>query len=259
MAIQRLNYTERKRIRRADARFTVVDGPSGQSRFDCVLNLTRYRLPVDAEVSVEAYRQTTWMRFPFGTASAVRPAVECTLSEFQTPDALLFRVRVTSKASPRGLLLAEADRIRPAVLGEKPAKRRPLLSVRPDDDLGARIFELDFSADEHPVLLVNSRVGNWKEVCRQPAFESLVYPSALEEILVRILFVEQYADIDDPGDWRSDWLKFASQLPGLTRPPGKGETQDVYDSWIREAVLAFARKIRNLDRFNMYLALYGAA
>jgi len=257
MAIKRLNYTARKRLRLTDIRFTVTEG--SPSAFDCTLALTNYKLPTDAEVFVEAYRQTTWMRFSFGTVGELRPPSQRYLTEFQTPDAILFRVRVTARAGSDGLLLAEADRIRPVLLGDKQSNRRPLLHVRPDDSMGARVFCIDFSEDDQPILLINAQVGNWKDVTRQPAFESLALPQALQEILTRIIFVEEYFDLDDEGEWRSDWLRFASQLPGAGSPPVKEDDRQKKDSWISEAVAAFCRKIRTFDRFGVYLTRHGEA
>ena len=41
----------------------------GMLSFDAKLDLTGYDLPDDARVFVEAYRQTSFMRFPHGTVA----------------------------------------------------------------------------------------------------------------------------------------------------------------------------------------------
>ena len=80
-----------------------------------MFELDGYDLPAEALVFVKAYRQTTWMRWPWGTVGALQPPANRALAEFDSPDDVLFRVRVTSPGTPEephGLLPAEADRVR---------------------------------------------------------------------------------------------------------------------------------------------------
>src|SRR5262245_39519614 len=113
MPIRRINSTGRKRIQREDARIHVRTGSDGVLAFDATLNLADYGLPADAAVFVEAYRQTSFMRFPHGTVAAPQapPGVERRLTEFSSCDGLLWRVKVTSTGDRPGLLLAKGDRI----------------------------------------------------------------------------------------------------------------------------------------------------
>ena len=83
--------------------------------FEAVFELDGCELPAEALVFVEAYRQTTWMRWAWGTVGALQPPANRALAEFDSPDDVLFRVRVTSPGTPEephGLLPAEADRVR---------------------------------------------------------------------------------------------------------------------------------------------------
>src|SRR4051812_27764639 len=101
------NYTDRVRLRQKDVRFSLKPDGRGWS-FDAVFELDGYELPGEALVSVEAYRQTTWMRWPWGTVGSLQPAGSRALAEFDSPDDVLFRVRVTSPGTPEephGLLL----------------------------------------------------------------------------------------------------------------------------------------------------------
>ena len=118
MAIRRLNYTGRKPIHRSDTRITVREYPDRPATFDADLRLGEYKLPAGAYVFVEAYRQATWMRFPFGRVGELTPPpdLERILTEFESPDRVLFRVRVTSAEGRQGIMLAEADKIRAAGL-----------------------------------------------------------------------------------------------------------------------------------------------
>ena len=69
--IRRFNYTDRLRIRRSDVRIVLRD-ENGKLEFDADLRaLADYDLPPDSLVFIEAYRQTNWMRFPFGQLGAI--------------------------------------------------------------------------------------------------------------------------------------------------------------------------------------------
>jgi len=81
-------------------------------------------------VFVEAYRQTSWMRFDFRTVGAVTAPKDCSLTEFDSPEDILFRVKVT-QANDTHVLLAEADRIPLTRPEPSDDKRIPLLPVKP--------------------------------------------------------------------------------------------------------------------------------
>jgi hypothetical protein len=247
LPIRRLNFTGRKRIRQADARITIRPDAQG-FRFDAELRLDGYDLPRNALVFVEAYRQTSWMRYRFGTVSEISPLDEPRLTEFGSCEGVLFRVRVTSASSLRGLLLAEADKIRPRRTDREDDQHLPLLPARPDESLGAEIFRLDF--DDSPLLLINLGVGDWQSLTQDPTFQALVLPAVLREILTRILYIEGYFELDD-DDWRSQWLRFASGLPGVTEPPKEHES-DRFDDWIDDAVSSFALRVDSIERFRHY-------
>ena len=251
MTIRRLNYTGRQRLKQFDLRFVIQRPSNGEAIFEAVLILHRYKLPGDAEVFVEAYRQTSWMRFRFGTVADLGPRDELKLDEFDSPDGVLFRVRVTSPSEKKGLLLAGADRIRPRRADEEQEEdnRIPLLPVKSDDNMGDEVYRLDFT--DHPILLVNARVGDWRSLAREPIFVSLVYPAVLRELLSRILRVESYSDTDDNDDWRSHWLRFATLLPGVSDPPGEKD-EDRFDVWIDESATAFCRQARMMNHFRRY-------
>src|SRR5262245_16465362 len=111
---RRFNYTGRVRIRRDDVRVALVRNDDGSTAFDDELALASYGLPADAQIVVEAYRSgTAWIRFPFGTVGNPSKPTKTKLEGFDSPEAVLFRVKVTSPAERHGQLLAAADRIRP--------------------------------------------------------------------------------------------------------------------------------------------------
>lgn len=248
--IRKLNYTGRKKLLKEDTRIILYEREGETSFFDVSLNLKRYELPDDALVFIEAYQQTTLMRFDFGTVGRIKPASNCRLSLFDSIEGVLFRVKVTSPALPQGKLLAEGDQIRFRRSENQLDDRLPLLHVKPED-IGHEIAKLDFSG-EQPLLLVNSSAGEWQEIARSPAFAAFVYPQALREILGRILISEEYDDTEDPDDWKSKWLHFATRFPGVSDPPDAESDNSQRWDWIEEAVASFATKLCLLNRFQEY-------
>jgi hypothetical protein len=247
MAIRRLNYTGRKKIRREDLSIALHDMPNAPVFFDADLTkLSAYKLPDDAIVSVEARLQTRWMRFSYGTVGTITPAADRTLTEFDSPDGILFSLKVTAVTGNPGKLLAEADGIPVRFPGEAEERRDPLLPVK-SDDIGQEVYRLDFSNDP-PILLVNRAAGGKDAIARSPLFMSIVYPAALREILDRIIHVEDLDDPDDDGEvWQARWLRFAAALPGVGPVPPKDDGDR--DQWIDDAVASFAKQQTMLDRF----------
>lgn len=202
-----INDRKRLRIQRKDVRITLRE-ENGKFAFDADLSaLADYELPPDSFVFVEAYRQANWMRFDFGQVGAITPAKKRDLSQFESPDGLLFRVKVTPNGDIH-TMLAEADRIPLARPEQNEGERTPLLPVKPQK-LGDEIYRLDFS-DDRPLLLINSDAGNYADIGRSPAFMSLVYPGVFREILNRVLLIEKHDDDANSEEWKSQWIKFAS-------------------------------------------------
>ena len=248
--IRRFNYTGRKRINRSEVKFVLHPTENGYFVFDASLDFAKHELPPDAVIWVEAYRQTKLMRFKYGNIDSIEPPRDRKLTEFDTSDEILFRVKVTSSSNQPGKLLAEADRI-PFHLADEDEtddKREPLLPVVPQD-LGHEITRLDF--DDKPRLLINSSVEDYRSLALSPVFTSLVYPLILREILVRVLLIDKYDTIDDREEWRSNWLRFALSLPGISELPSVEDEDRILD-WIDDAIAAFARRCELSKVFRTY-------
>ncbi len=247
MTVRTLNYTRRKRLVREDLDITVDTSSTGDPVFEAGLQLGEYGLPSDARVFVEAYRQTHWMRFDFGTVAHLKPPTNRTLLEFDSLDGVLFRVRVTSSEEPHGLLLAEGDRIQFRAREERVKKRTSLLPVMPSN-LGHEICKVSYE-NNRPVLLVNSTIGNWRSLARDPVVIALVYPLVLREILTRIVSDQEDWDLDDKNDWRAQWCKFSEKLPGVGSFP---EHRDMQEDWIDSVVESFCRRQSVIAKFNLF-------
>ncbi len=235
MPVRTLNYTGRKRIRRGDARIAIREEKGGNV-FDAGLSLADYGLSGGARIFVEAYRQTLYMRFDFSQVGAMCIPDDRLLRDFDSAEGVLFRVRVVTSADPHGLLLAEADQIRPRKSIYEDENRISLLPVRPSWDLGDEIWVLEFDTQDTRIL-INATLGDWHTIAREPFFISLVYPHLLRSILRRILKDEVWRDTEDMDDWRSRWLHFAVSLPGVSDPPGEDDEARL-DDWIDSAASA---------------------
>lgn len=239
MPVRTINFTDRKRIRREDVRITIHE-EKDSAFFDASLRLADYKLTGDARVFVEAYRQTQYMRFDFGQVGAMCIPDDRRLSDFDSAEGVLFRVKVVTAADPHGLLLAEADQIRPRKSTDEDENRIPLLPVVPDENLGDEIWRLEFD-DQQTLLKVNSALGDWRALARDPVFLALVYPSVFRTVLWRVLAQEKHRDTEDADDWRTRWLRFAAGLPGVGDLPAEDDEDRISD-WIDTAASAFCRR-----------------
>jgi hypothetical protein len=243
MPIRRINFTQRQRIHRDDIGIVLRRDDHGAVFFDTSLDLSSYGFAPDARLFIEAYRQTTMMRFDFGTVSVPAPPPDRYLTDFESEAEIMFRVRVTAVSERPGVLLGEADQLRPRNPDEEPDQRISLLPPVPAD-LAEEIWRVDFEAA--PILLVNRNLPDWKQTVRSETFRAFVYPAAFREIVHRILFLEGHTTTEDMSDWRSRWLLFTTRLPGAGGVP---KSRDEFDDWIENAAAAFARQFTLRSRY----------
>ncbi len=246
MPIRRINFTGRRRLTKEDVEIRLDEDARPPSFEVTRLSLQRHNLAENAQIWVEAYRQSTYMRFPLGTISQPTYTGSKSLGEFNSPEGILFRVKVTSPSNPAGQLLAEIDKIRP----EMPdGERESLLPVRRDDSLEHEVFRVDF--EDRPVLLINGRLSGWKEISTEPGFVALAYPNVLRTILTRILLVEEHIDDMDDDDWRSQWLRFARSHPGIGEVPTSTDDSDL-EQWIEQVLVAFCKSTQIRNKFSWH-------
>ena len=259
--IRRFNYTRRRRIRRQDVRVSVRSNGDTLPIFSADLSLDRYSLPGEARVFVEAYRQTSFMRFPWGRVGQLAPAVDRTLTEFGTADGVLFRVKIVEPLDNGNgrpaRLLALANQISPKRLDQARLQSLSLLAVTLADL--EEVWRVDFSPDGgEPTLQVNQRlVRSHHALVRSQEFVSLALPQVFRAILTQVLMIDRFDAIEDEADWHSLWLRFSQTLPGVGEAPqpacgdrGELENADELERWIDDAVAAFARKFRVDRRFS---------
>jgi hypothetical protein len=166
---------------------------------------------------------------------------------------LLFRVKVTSTGDRAGVLLAEADQIPVSDNDEQPDRRIALLPTAPED-LNQEIWRIDLTGANGPLLIVNSRVDDWKATAASPLFRSLVYPAVMRQVLWHVYKVEGTRTMEDGDDWRCRWLSFAAALPGIGDPPLSSEEDDEWGEWITGAAESFCSQHHMFDRYTAYQA-----
>jgi hypothetical protein len=243
MTIRRINHTKRRRIDKQDVTIRLFAASGGALEFSARVDLSKHEsLPSDARIYIEAYRQTTRMRFDFGTvAKAGFAGGRAALSEFADADAVQFAVKVTGvSGTSAGMLLADRDGIS-ANDGADDSSREPLLPTC-SADLGQEMWKLDFQ-NSTVVLQINSRIPDWKGFAATPLFKAVAYPAIIRQVLARILIVEGWEDEEDVDDWRSKWLAFARSIPGVEAV--EDEPEDGVGKWefIEEVAAAFSKHV----------------
>jgi hypothetical protein len=258
---RRFNYTNRKRIRKNDLSFTIVEDDHGSPKFHAGLDLTDYDLPPDAKVWVEAYDSNAIMRFPYGSVESPSNETSTVLTDFAGTDSYYFRVKVVDKEH-RSRLFAVADSVSPVRHDDEDQTAKSLLRVS-TRDLEHVPWKLEYpTIADHPLLVINNRIDAGKSLARSNLFfQALVLPAILEQILRRILLEDDYmpsAEPDDDDMWREGWLEFAGRLPGNSKLPIDQETsREEVVKWIDDSRNAFCletsavtkvrRELRELD------------
>lgn len=251
--IRRLNFTGRRKLSRADVTIRLAAGADGRPVVHASFDLASHGLPPASRLFVEAYRQTSWQRFDFGTVAVPGPREAAVLRAFATAQGVKFRVRVV-EAEPTGRaprILAHADDLRPA----SPAKGRGGLSLLPVDwgELTTHTWKLEVDEESGPLLLVSrTLVPDRESFVGSREFVSLVLPSLLATVLSRALLRAGEVEGDEAEGWAADWLRLARSLPGVGAPPERGRGSalgDDEEDWVEAAVDAFARNHGVAERF----------
>ena len=256
---RQFNYTHRKRITRDDARIRISRNGDDKFSFDATLQLDGYKFDSSAgapRVFVEAYRGSTasWKRFDFGTVTNICPPEDRALDEFEVPEGVLFRVRVTENGGKNdGLLAGEADAIQPLLPGQADDHVQPLIQHMPSDNIGDELWRIDFNGDM-PLILINSRLAIGVDQFLLDSRYRAVFSSAvMRQVLIRILLIERnHGDEDDDSDWRQKWIRFGARMAGVACPDQE-DTQEL-DGWIDQAVEVFSERMQFLKAFETEVA-----
>jgi hypothetical protein len=255
--IRKFNYTGRKKIERNNISIRLIKDNSPHPYFDLKITSSADDFPDDSELFVEAYDRSSFMRFKCGTLKNPVFPEDRHLTAIHSTDAILFRVKVVDPTSHHGRILAVADRLTSIGESQEESQRISLLPVA-YDNLDKEIWKLDFR-DVGPVLILNNKIEsvNVTEIVKtSDLFFSLVYPSVLREILVRILVIDEAFEEDDPELWQNLWLAFVENLPDVPKITNTHEFEnisghpDFFLKWIDDDVIpAFCRKYTIKEKF----------
>jgi hypothetical protein len=232
----RLNSTGRQKITPAMASFILDGAAEEQVTFSAQIDLSSLSLQENGAVVVEAYRQSLFERFEFGTVAVPAPARPLQLRTLRR-EALQFRMKVVEPRT--GKLLARGDRLNP--VGAAEAGRSELLRTI-TRDLGPEPWRTELTQAGQPVLVLNENItAAASRIKTDREFQSLILPAALRQVLL-VLWAKREEEEDEPeeNDWVSRWLVFAELVSGQDRPDWR-EEEDVQD-WINEVCQAFCKK-----------------
>lgn len=245
MSVRRINYTGRQKIERKAVR-VAIQGEFPLATVSATFNLSEYHFPATAVVVLEAQAGWTVQRFDFGTVARQTQPTDCRLSEFDSREGIIFRVKVIATGDLEGQLLGCADGLRSASNSDQ-AKRRSFVVVR-SFDLGQRLWRLEF--DEHqPLLLVNKVLGSHEEFISRTDVSTLILPEILSKLLDKAMDTD--LDESDPYSWQTMVLRQAEELAAAPCPD-RGD-QEAVEVWINEAVEAFAHRHFPVANFQSWL------
>lgn len=242
MTVQRINFTKRSKLTHDQANVAIhPDGDQQPATFEARLKLDN--LPptaADARVFVEAYHQTTRMRFDYGTVGAItEPPIENRrLSEFSDWKDVMFRVKVTDVTDTPGRLIAWAHRIKPK--GPDDQDEPDLVRFR-DAELFGRLWDMEFD-ESGPVVVIERRHGA-QNVGRDDRFRAGAYPEIMRRALEHA-FIDEQMPYPQEGHWSTTWVRdFVVAKLGKKASPALGaDDPKAVREWINEAVELFARK-----------------
>lgn len=244
--IRKFNYTGRKKIP-VNAINIRTFKSSGLHYFIANVDLRKYGFPADAKIYLEAYYNTNYQRFYYGTVGAPETPINTSLETLPADDNILFRIVVVDENESKGKILGKANGIKPENNLNGGAKES-ILPVR-YDDLNYQIWKIEFdNGHPGPVLVFNNEAnfpGIRTKVNSDPSFISLVYPAAIRFILNKM--VEENLFDKDSGDWYVSWLNFFENVLGVFSTPQNNESANLND-WVEEVISSFCQKYKVINR-----------
>jgi hypothetical protein len=247
------NYTGRRALKKDDINIKFLEPERSSLTFMAEIDLSRYKLPSDAQVYLEAYYRSSMMRFPYGTVAETLNYASTlhVLDEIQS-NIVFFRAKVVDESKSIGRLIAVADKIEPIQNNTQRVEKLPLLYVE-RADLGSRLWTVEFS-DEMPILRINEQIESdisvFEFVRTDPAFFGLVFPAVVERTLQNILQSPEEVDMSNSDEWRTKWLEFGRTLNPVDPFDdiiSLSDTDKV--AWIDRVVEAFCARHQVLENF----------
>lgn len=194
------------------------------------INLGKAALPDDAIVVCVVRAGRSAVRYELGRLASWDTSPRALL-DIDASEAPKFRVLIRDPSSSKLLASAENIRLR------DPGQSESLIPIDVVDlgQLAWRYREDD--EDGAPTLQVNKLLYPSAAAAEQDAqFISLVLPDAVRRVCRAI--VDSPEKLDEPSDWRSQWVQWLSGL-GATLPPPSKLNEQAADSWVEGVVERF--------------------
>lgn len=236
---RRLNFTNRIKLDRSEVEIEIKSQEEAIPSFVARFNFKK-EYESDAKIYVEAYCGDTTQRFDFGTVGNPVSPESLALDGINLSGSTLFRVKVVDSKEKFSRLLALADKIRPSE-PEDQVSKNSLMTIK-GRDLGQRIWAVEFTAGDNPVLLVNSRIPEvLHRINSDPLFIGMIIPQALKEVLLRIVIGDD-EELDDSGSWQEHWTGFANRY-AEEEMPADGDMTDKLN-WVDSVVEEFCEQFQ---------------
>ena len=249
-----LFFTGRKEISRSDVTIRLFERPGQVTRFQANIDLSKYVLPAEAIVVVEAYHTTYFERFPPDTVANYRARTQ-EMARLEPGDQPNFRVKVIAPdGGVKGRLLAAVDEVRPTT-GDDDENVGSLLPIVPKTRsiMGDEFWRVNFSSGEEkvPELWINRDVPGLLSGLRrqEPQVTALIMPEILRQVLRGL--VEDETDWTDEGrlgQWLSLAQRLYDQFEGWDEGDPDGSRQKRRE-WVDEVVKRFSGADHFFDRY----------
>lgn len=258
MSTKRIKFLKRKKILQKDIQLSVeANGPA--KRFTLRLRSEDYGFPSDSRIIVAAKTLLETLRFDLGTTGLPAPVVPIDISRLKG-DRVTFNLWVVDPENARKLGSAEA--IRRDATPAPSENSIPLLPVDASLALEGLLWRVDYADTDQeghtdaPVLMIDrdAAEGSASTFVQDPAARAMILPSAMREVLTKILLVDQSHDYDETSrSWRDSWLRFASKMAGDEPPekPDNASLSYVQDAteWITRATSRVAQTGKLLESY----------
>jgi len=246
--IRKFNYTNRLPIKRDRIQISLTKENRYKS-FDAVLEIKDLGVPEESKIYIEPYFKTNQMRFDFGTVGEILQPKDRRLIDLLATDLIYFRIKIIDESKKNGRILAMVSGIQPVELKKEPAKKRAILSVNFDAELGQRLFSIEFdNIEDVPILEINRKLKSRSELVRSDLFLSTIFPSVVKEIATEIVFDSDYNWTDEDDCWQGYWLKYFKINLGLSliKPSLEADYEERRE-WLEAVVDVFCatQKVRN--------------
>jgi hypothetical protein len=248
------NYTGRIKLGNEACMLTLWTEEKKCPRFSMMLD-SEVEPGIDggASIWIEAYRGPFVQRFRMGTWANPKNGDKIKLNKFQPGDSVNFRLKVVDETDKLHPVRAWKERLKPVVKDQRGREKKSILPVE-TRDLGHILWRLDWDAGLNPILLVNSRINEFRSITgiveNDIDWHALVFPEVVRNIMETVVRrSDEFAEEIEENDWIRFGEKSAgSPFPGS--PDEDGEITDEIAEWIKSSIDGLAIK---LDLFPKYV------